>query len=45
MGELWAFDAITLNFLGELDFTDSWVLERLDFQCEVIKTIQILSFW
>ena len=30
MAEVWAVDAISLNFLMELDFTD-WVLERLDF--------------
>ena len=30
MAQVWAVDAIALNFLMELDFTD-WVLERLDF--------------
>ena len=33
MGEVWSSDAIALNFLKKLDFTDCsmWVLERLDF--------------
>ena len=32
MGKPWAFDAIALGFLMELDFTDcKWVLARLDF--------------
>ena len=30
MAEVWPVDAIALNFLMELDFTD-WILERLDF--------------
>ena len=30
MADVWAVDAIALNLLMELDFTD-WVLERLDF--------------
>ena len=33
MGEVWASDAIALNFLKKLDSTDCsmWVQERLDF--------------
>ena len=33
MGEVWAVDAIALNFLKKLDSINCsmWVLERLDF--------------
>ena len=39
MGEVWAMnDAVTLNILKKLDYTDCsmWVLETLEFQSDMM---------